>query len=98
MSDEREKKLRDLAANYAESVLKHNGACHDLQRAKTAADNAKIEEERNEKLLHEFVGRNEREKFVRVKVPLGEAVIHIKLVDGPGTAPDIVTVSMRPLI
>lgn len=62
---EREELLRVTAKRYAEAQLKLELSDRDASLAKTNAENARLERDRIEKELKDFVGRNQPRKLVR---------------------------------
>lgn len=63
---EREELLKKTAQRYAAAQVILETAEREASRAKTEADNARIERDRVEKDLKEFVGRNQPRKLVLV--------------------------------
>ena len=63
---ERDDLMRATATRYADAQLKLELADRDASLAKTAAENARLERDRIEKELKEFVGRNIPRKLIAV--------------------------------
>lgn len=63
---EYEEKIRAAAGRYAEAQLQVQQADKDASGAKTRAENARLERDRIEKELKDFVGTNLRRRVICV--------------------------------
>ncbi len=64
---EREELLRVTSKRYAEAQLRVEHCDREASRARTEAENARLERDRIEKELKDFVGRNQPRRVVLVR-------------------------------
>lgn len=93
MDQEREAKLRDLATMYAIAESEKLELEVKIRELETAKENRRLEAERLTKQMHNFVGRNQPKRVVRVG---DDSVVIIQLIDNDGQ--DYVSVSREPLL
>ena len=92
---ERDDLLRATAKRYAEAQLNLEQADKDASAAKTRSENARLERDRIEKDLREFVGRNQPRRIVLIPDSSHAVLIIMDLRD---TVNDQVYVSLQAVV